>query len=198
MFHFTQAENLKNIMLNGLLPRSVMDKYGVNYLYNDENRYDNCKNAICTSIGFPNYKMFYSLRMQNPDVKWVVIALNPRILCDMPCAYCTTNASDNSISGTSLESRMTNDAFLKLFEEQPYPRTRSNMKLPSCYPTNPQAEVLVFSKIPTSYFYGVVFNDENCRKNNHNLLRMFNIKAYMNTDSPVDFFSCRKDYSFWR
>lgn len=48
LFHFTQAENLKNIMLNGLLPRSVMDKYGVNYLYNDENRYDNCKNAVCT------------------------------------------------------------------------------------------------------------------------------------------------------
>lgn len=197
LVHFTRVENLEGIISNGLLPRSVLDEYNMKYSYNDVYRRDGCKNAICTSIGFPNYRMFYNLRYHNPDVDWAVILIDARILCAMKCAFCKSNAAQSDISSNSIQSRMGINAFLSLFEDLPYPRTRSNMNLPTNYPTNPQAEVLVFDRIPTSCFIGVIFDKKQCYYKYKNLLDNAKIMAYMNNPKN-NFFSCRKDYSFWQ
>ena len=59
LFHFTPVDNLENILKYGLLSINNLNRLGIDYYYNDENRYDDRLDAISTSIEFPNYKMFY-------------------------------------------------------------------------------------------------------------------------------------------
>lgn len=59
LYHFTQAENLSNIFRYGLLPREILENEEIDSCFNDDYRFDNCLNAVCMSIEFPNYKMFY-------------------------------------------------------------------------------------------------------------------------------------------
>ena len=69
LYHFTRTENLENIFQYGIIPREVLDRRRIKSSYNDEFRYDDCLDAVCTSIEFPNYKMFYKLRQENPETK---------------------------------------------------------------------------------------------------------------------------------
>lgn len=193
LFHFTRAENLENILKYGLLPRSVLYENGITSSVNDDYRYDNCENAVCTSIGFPNYKMFYALRKQNPGVDWAVLLLDAQILCDYDCAFCCENAGSATIYQTDIKSRKGKEAFLKLFDEQEGRCSRNEMNLPSCYPTNPQAEVLVFANIPVKYIKFVYF----C---NYETLEKY-IEIFDNTNMckvSRNYFYGRKDYEFWK
>ena len=159
LYHFTQAENLENIFRYGIVPRTTLDMRGIRSSYNDDYRYDNCKNAVCTSIEFPNYKMFYQLRQENSEIDWVVISLDAQVLCDFKCAFCWTNAGDATIYNEPIERRMRIEAFLELFGNRPgYPQ-RENLNISDWYPTNPQAEVLVFGIIPVEYIQNVYFEN---------------------------------------
>ena len=201
LFHFTQATNLSNIIKNGLLPRNELKKYGIRSDINDEYRYDECLDAICTSIEFPNYKMFYKLRKENPDNDWAVIELDAQVLCDFQCAYCWTNAGDAVMYTTPVEQRRSKGVFLDLFEDIPdylkigrhqdCPR-REELHIPDRYPTNPQAEVLVFGVIPIEYIRAVYF--ENIR-----LMKKYidDIPNDINVECNREFFNCRRDYKFW-
>lgn len=151
LYHFTQAENLLNIFAYGLLPREKLEEKNIYSCFNDDYRYDACLNAVCMSIEFPNYKMFYKLRQDNPDIDWVVLQLDAQILCDFTCAYCRTNAGDASMHKIPLEERMSMNAFKGLFEDFSLSPTRAELGISDEYPTNPQAEVLVFGEIPVYY-----------------------------------------------
>ena len=85
LFHFTRANNLPNIFQYGLLPKESLLDNEIDAEFNDRYRYDGCEDALCASLEFPNYKMFYSLRTDNPDVDWAVIKLDARILLDYDC-----------------------------------------------------------------------------------------------------------------
>ncbi len=193
LYHFTRCENLEKIFRYGLLPRSVLDKKKIDSYYNDEYRYDGCLDAVCLSIEFPNYKMFYRLRMENPNTEWAVIKLNARLLCDSTCAYCWTNAGDQSMVSISLEERMKKKTFLDLFENKKgYPK-REELGLEDWYPTNPQAEVLVFDKIDVAYIEAVLFDDQKV------LNKYFKcIHPNVQADVDVSVFKYRKDYTHWR
>lgn len=159
LYHFTQAENLENIFRYGIVPRTTLDRRRIQSRYNDDYRYDDCKDAVCTSIEFPNYKMFYKLRQDNPETDWAVLRLNAHILCDFECAFCWTNAGDATMYNEPLEQRMGTKAFLELFGNKPgYPQ-RENLNINDWYPTNPQAEVLVFGIIPIEYIQSVYFEE---------------------------------------
>ena len=64
LYHFTRVENLPNILKYGLLPRETLEWNGIGSQFNDNYRHDCCLDAVCTSIEFPNYKMFYKYRME--------------------------------------------------------------------------------------------------------------------------------------
>lgn len=192
LLHFTRAENLENIFRYGLLPKNVLLCERIPAVFNDEYRYDNCEDAVCTSIEFPNYKMFYTLRNNNPEVDWVVLLLDAKIICDFDCAFCCENAGSANMYQTDIESRKGVNAFLRLFDEQAGCFSRKKMKLPSNYPTNPQAEVLVFANIPVEYIKCVYFNDYKTMNKYAKLFGNNNIykaKQY--------YFGPREDYYFW-
>src|SRR5690606_11027270 len=67
-------------------------------------------------------------------------------------------------------------------------------KIPSSYPTNPQAEVLCFARIPTRYIIGVNFATE------EEMLR-YREKGISHLPQPrvnTLYFQPRQDYELWR
>jgi len=161
LYHFTRADNLKSIFEEGLLPRSELEKKKLKFILNDLPRYDKCKEANCTSIEFPNYKMFYNLRDPHPEVNWVVLRIDAKsVINKYECAFCHYNAGSSEIYNTSIESRKGKKALFRLYEEVHGMPTREDLGTKKNYPTNPQAEVLVFSTIPQKYIKNVLFEDD--------------------------------------
>ena len=191
LYHFTRAENLENIFRYGLVSRDELDNMEIDSFYNDEYRYDNCCNAVCTSIEFPNYKMFYKLRKQNEEIDWAVLELDASILCDFECAYCWTNAGNASIYNVPIENRKGTTAFLELFNNRDgYPQ-RGDLEI--YYPTNPQAEVLVFGTIPTDYIKRVYFKDIEAKNRYSNF-----ISDYTRVRINSELFAPRHDWQAWK
>lgn len=191
--HFTRVENLSNILSYGLYPRKKLQQGHFTFLYNDDYRYDGCENAVCTSIEFPNYKMFYSLRKNNPGTDWAVLILNASVLVNLKCAFCRTNAASEEMYQQALDEQKGTTAFLKLFEELHGGPSREYMSIPDWYPTNPQAEVLVFDIIPVEYIKCVAFNNrETLDKYKDDIPP--GIKAKIDND----LFYGRCDYKFWQ
>lgn len=193
LYHFTRTENLKNIFRYGIMPRESLDMRGIDCCYNDTYRYDDCCNAVCASIEFPNYKMFYKLRTENPETDWVVLELDARILCEFECAFCWTNAGDASMYSVSLKKRIGVQAFLELFDDREgYPK-RQELNIFDWYPTNPQAEVLIFGTIPINYIQGVYFEDADRKRRNLEVIPD-NISAI--ADDRL--FKPRSDWKAWK
>lgn len=193
LYHFTQADNLKNIFRYGLLPRDELESRGIESSINDEWRFDGCCNAVCTSIEFPNYKMFYKLRCENPDIDWAVLELNAEIICDYQCAFNWTNAGDSASYSIPIKKRMTQSALESLFEDKEGYPTRDELKIPDWYPTNPQAEILVFDVIPVSHIKKVNFIDRDTFLRYHDI-----IPPDINAEINRNLFYPRQDYKFWR
>ena len=193
LYHFTNVENLKSIIQNGIIPRATLINEGIKSCYNDNNRYDNCLDAVCMSIEFPNYRMFYKIRCANPTAKWVVLGVNPSVLYECKCAFCWTNASDSSMYHQTIAARSGEDAFLRLFEDSVGYPSRKNLDIPPQYPTNPQAEVLVFENVSSGYIKDVIFNDTiTAEKYRYSVPEEVDIKIDESKFGP------RRDYLHWK
>ena len=97
------------------------------------------------------------------------------------------------MSSIPIEQRMGEEAFLKLFQDYLGYPSRSTLSIPDCYPTNPQAEILVFGEVPVSYI------DEVCFENIQVLDKYRNVITG-NVKKSIDniVFSPRKDWRLWR
>jgi hypothetical protein len=157
LVHFTRAANLQSVMRHGLYPISRIGEIGAIPEINDAFRFDGHKDGICLSIGFPNYRMFYSLRQDNPDVEWVVLVIAPAVLWVKDCAFCRHNAADRRISSQPLRQLKTHEAFVGMFEEIDGLASRKEQWLKPFDPTDGQAEVLVFNVIEPKLIGGVAF-----------------------------------------
>lgn len=190
LMHFTRAENLPSILEHGICPRAALDEGKA--IFNDEYRFDNCEDAVCTSIEFPNYKMFYRLRMDNPEADWVVLVISADVMIDFNCAFCEMNAGSKPMYSMPLEERMGSSALQTLFKDVSDGRRRVDLGIPDCLPTNPQAEVLVFATIPTDYITHVVFEDAYTKRK---------YEKYIPDDIDVvvdqGWFAPRMDYKMW-
>ncbi len=170
LWHFTKLENVDLILTDGLVPRAVLEDKKAPVVYNDELRLDKCKDANCLSIGYPNYKMFYSLREKNNAQKWVIVALKPDILWLEDCAFCNENAASKNVTEIPLHLRKSTTAFQQLFAPIKGKPSRATLKLPDYYPTNPQAEVLVFCTIAPQYIIEIITHENltaKCLKEKH-------------------------------
>jgi hypothetical protein len=192
IFHFTRLENLDKILSNGIIPRATLEVNEVVVAYNDDYRYDGCRDASCFSIGFPNYKMFYRLRMDNPEKEWIVIACASNVLWAKDCAFCYENAASGNVTLIPLQNRKGVQAFEKLFTPAHRKPSRDKLGLPDNYPTNPQAEVLIFDIIEPEYIGGIVCRREITEKE---LKRKHPDFEFVNNTA---FFDPRIDYEHWR
>lgn len=161
LFHFTRVANLNSILRRGLLPRNAIPP-GAKAIFNDDIRLDGT-DAVCASISFPNYKLFYPFRQKDPQVDWVVIALSAALLWESRCAFCTANAASNTVTTVPIEGRMDLPALKAMFGDFAG-KIRSDLQIPDGYPTNPQAEVLLLDGAPVKYINEVVFATDSQKK----------------------------------
>lgn len=146
--HFTNVENLESIFTFGLYSRKCLESLHIEYKFTDRDRYDGI-DAICTSVEFPNYKMFYQKRNQYPLYDWAVLWIDADILMRRRARFFETNAASayaHPLRGT--------DGFEQMFcgdSRSPY--------LPKMFPTDPQAEIQIEDHIPAEYIKYVCFQD---------------------------------------
>ena len=149
LMHFTRTDNLSSILSNGLLSRNELARRKLPVVVNDKLRLDRQMDAICLSISFPNYQMFYRYRRSIKST-WVVLELDPQIIWNNDCAFCLTNAATTAMRNIPLAQRKRPEVLKNLFDDYVDNAdiiTRNNLFLPRNYPTNPQAEVLAFKPI---------------------------------------------------
>ncbi|MHB1400444.1 MAG: DarT ssDNA thymidine ADP-ribosyltransferase family protein [Trichloromonadaceae bacterium] len=195
--HFTKISNLENILVNGLYPRSDLILSGVEFEHNDGFRHDGHMNATCLSISFPAYKMFYKYQCDNPDIDYAVIKIKPSVLWEKDCAFSVTNAACSSITAIPLNQKKGPGAFLKLFGEIEGKPTRKELQIPANYPTDPQAEVLVFGHIETNFIEDINIKSQNRVKDFDKIVKIAqkfnNYKYFFN--EPL--FKPRLDWAHW-
>ena len=148
LFHFTRIENLRSILREGLLSRETLDTRGQQYCFNDEYRLEGHKNAVCLSISFPNYKLFYKYRVESGNhIQWIVLHIDAKVLWRLDCAFFHTNAAASAMTSISLDEHKEFNALEAMFLNAPEKRRA----LDNNEPTDPQAEILVFSPIPQNH-----------------------------------------------
>lgn len=191
VWHFARLSNLDSILRNGLISREQLELQFTPPDFNDDYRYDLQKDAICCSIGHPNYKLFYRLRINNPDEDWVVIGCEPKILWEKDCAFCVENAASNNVTCIPIQDRKGEQAFNNMFEEIEGIPSRTDLALPDDCPTNPQAEILVFDNIEPDDIVGAICPSkaiENDLKSRYPKFEFLYHRAH---------YSARKDYAHW-
>jgi hypothetical protein len=160
--HFTRIENLRSILQKGLLSHETLAKRRQRFFPNDPDRADKHPEAICLSISFPNYKMFYLIREEKKmtneanDPQWVVLLLNAKVLEELECVFCQQNAAHKTVSSIPLEDRKKPEALKGMFGDF-YNIRHQDLSIPDNYPTHPQAEILAFNRIPARYINKVYF-----------------------------------------
>ncbi|MEE4540189.1 MAG: DarT ssDNA thymidine ADP-ribosyltransferase family protein [Erythrobacter sp.] len=159
LVHFTRVENIPSIMANGLLSVRELRAAEVSFLGNDQVRWDGHAEACCLSIAHPNEKLFYRWRKQNGETDWVVLVLAPEIMWEADAAYCAHNAADARMSSREINDRRAVDAFEAMFEEHETTPHRDLQGLRPFDPSDVQAEVLAFQKIPPERIIGAAFSD---------------------------------------
>ena len=200
LLHFTRIENLQNILLQGLLGRNLLETSGQEFLFNDDDRVDGHKEAVCLSISFPNYQMFYSIREEKigtqeaGDSQWTVLLLDTKVLWELDCAFCQRNAAHKTVSRIPLGDRRKPEALKGMFEDF-YNIRHQDLSIPQDYPTHPQAEVLVFDSIPVQYIKAIHFWDADAQEK----WLPSNIGAdYETSCTNRHYFEPRRDYEIWR
>lgn len=190
LFHFTRLNNLPSILRHGLLTKERCALAGVEPAINDPDRYDGT-DAISATISYPNYKMFYCLRCDNPDVEWVVIKLKPSLLWETRCAFSDTNAGDGSVYNIPISRRQGLAALQSMFSDYGHIE-RAMLKIPDHYTTNPQAEVLLLDGATVSDIRGVYF--ERSTTHQQYKAQVPDLPCYLNGG----FFNGRSDYAHWK
>jgi ssDNA thymidine ADP-ribosyltransferase, DarT len=191
LFHFTRLENLDSILTRGLLTPSGCSIDKIACISTDHHRFDQ-EDAICASIEFPNYKMFYRSRCALIGSTWAVLGINPKVLWEKNCAFCKENAASTAVTCLPLISRQGEAAFRSLFDDFEG-KPRASLNIPDSYPTNPQAEVLILEAVEPRYIVGAAFNAPGLKA-----------KYAENYDGKFEFidgtryFSPRCDYAHWR
>jgi hypothetical protein len=167
-----------------------VDGQNVKGVVNDELRLDGT-DAVCVSIGFPNYRMFYRYRQANQQEDWVVVVLHPSALWELPCAFCVTNAASARVFTVPLAERSGLPALQALYADFD-DKVRANLNLPNHLPTNPQAEVLMLNGVPPSYIRGVLVPNQAMK------VQIQALHQGTMVWSNSDFFAPRTDYTHWK
>lgn len=202
LVHFTRLSNLDSILKHGIISREQLEQDPIcKSTFNDPLRLDRQTNANCCSIDFPNYRMFFPLREDHGKRKWVVLLLDKSILWKNDCAFCVTNAASSTVTRIPIKDRKGKKAFNKLFKEAREKPPRNHMYLPDNFPTDPQAEVLVFDSIKPKHIIQVLTHNQ---KTAEKLEAKYPSISGTRSGSDYDFFFCyqpffspRDDYKFW-
>lgn len=150
LVHFTRVENLASILRHGIVPRAMLE---FPFVHNDEVRADGYPDASCLSIEFPHYEMFYKYRCKEILANWAVLQIAVGVVNEKPCMFFPGNASSSrcrTLVRAAMDSLMGYAGLEGMFAET-QGAERNTLYLPENFPTDPQAEVLVFDVIEPTF-----------------------------------------------
>jgi hypothetical protein len=157
--HFTRARNVASILEHGLCSVERAEQLGISPHVNDGLRLDGHRDAVSLSVSFPNYRMFFRYRQENPAEAWAVLVIDPAVLWENRCGFCQRNAADHRMRTRPTGDLTSAAAFNSMFEEIEGLPMRKQQGLLDCDPTDPQAEVLVFGTIEPHRIKGIAFDN---------------------------------------
>lgn len=171
LYHFTQARNLDSIFEHGILSRNEIYSLGIDAAVNDNERWDRRTSGVSVSISGPNYQMLYALKMGKknrgetcPGDTYVLLELDPSLLYELDCAFYPTNAASNRVRHDSKTDFKSAQALDNMFADgvrcPAGTYFRAKWGLNPWETSDPQAEVMVFEKIPAHYIKCVLFETE--------------------------------------
>jgi hypothetical protein len=201
MFHFSPIDNLENILRQGLITIRELKLAKVTFRANDHDRFDNT-GGICTSLGFPNYKLLYRAQEER-NLNPVIIKISPLALSEIAWIAVPTNAAGNEMRSflKANPEKLTGVAALSgLYEEivrfsGSNKVTRAQLGLPISFPTDPQAEVIFLERIPAHYFLTLCVPDDFVLSLVQCVLDQSGFRVQI--EIRPDLFTNRVDWKFW-
>lgn len=151
LFHFTPLDNLPGILTHGLLCRNTLQGPPHNASVVDRNRWDERDDVVSVSIGGFDERLLKKRLYKSHHDGWVLLVLSPRLLWELPCEFCWSNASTQHIKNYR-GFRGGPWAFREMFAGSDDQREG----LAPCQPTDPEAEVHVRDAIPAGYIDGLI------------------------------------------
>ena len=193
LIHFTNIDNLASILNLGIVPVSLHDTANICSERNDNERMDNHLEYTSFSVGFPNYRFFYSLRENNPDKKFAIIKLKNSVLWEKYRMFCVHNAADPRITNKNPLILSKAYEFGFMFDSTDV-IDREELNIPNNFTTDPQAEVLIEGVIEADYIEEIIFS-------NYTDLNRFKNNTYINNQIKLKvdnyYFKPRIDYMYW-
>lgn len=176
LIHFTPAINLLSIFeQDKLLSRSLLERFDIDQTdifdyveFTDEIRFDD-KSYINLSIQHPNSFLFNRFRQKTAEEShmfWCVLKINKKYIYQTDTLFSVTNVANShnkrnvGVTGDIEKFRMLFANSLQIVTSY-NSRTVSRNNLPTKYPTDEQAEVLVKNEIFVNDILQVCFKDEN-------------------------------------
>mgnify|MGYP000037052190 FL=1 len=199
LLHFTPIYNLRSILRLGFVPRKFLDMPGIKEsirpLFPDLFRQDGQRDCFCLSISWPNYKMFFQKRKQMLT-DWVVLRINVETIIKHQCLFYKTNAA------SSASRRLGPGRIEEMFYDD---GIREQLSIEKWYTTDPQAEVMSFSRISPQWINEIYVqkltkevNREFTHLGRQNLLKRDNSGNRIKVTEDKTFFGPRKDFQFWK
>ena len=153
MVHFTNSKNIDSIKQHGILSVQELNRLGIRFNNNDENRYDHMLDYISLSVTQPNKYVLKKFKENGTLSEVSLIYIDSAILYEeisTPRVYCDRNAAKGSCQKGSSLSDFEN-MFSNNKEYDRYEHYRDDNE-----PTDTQAEILFNKKVDVKYIKRIV------------------------------------------
>lgn len=162
LLHFSDRQNLFNILNYGLLSREILDNLQWTYSLNDEKRLDGRLDCISLSMSRINKELLDSFIAKGKIKECVIIGIDATMLYreDNERIYCQTNAATKRANkGSEFKDlvAMFDDevSYRRSYDEKHLKRSEQNLN--DNKPTAPQAEILWKDWVNPNYIQGIYF-----------------------------------------
>lgn len=152
LLHFTQLQNLPNIIQHGILPREVLYDVDFDAHASADYQLNGKYGAVSLSISAVSEKIFSAKTKKSTESDWVVLFIDPSILWTHDCRFCFRNAATKKMKNHrgrldgpwALEQMFSDEMAPPNFKGTSY---RAVTDIPNFLTTDPDAEVQVFGRV---------------------------------------------------
>ncbi|MGB4661443.1 MAG: DarT ssDNA thymidine ADP-ribosyltransferase family protein [Mobilitalea sp.] len=181
LVHFTNYENIESIFEYGIRSRYNMNFNGIRCKYNDDT--EGVANYISTSVEFPNYLMRYGLEVKN-GTRFSIIQIKIEVILEQEIQLYLNNANTRGEHPTC-------------YYEALFSNENRSPDIPTCFTTNPQAEIKVKEYIPVKFFQNIFVQNEEMQDYVQKIAKKneFDVSKVRLREQ---FYGYRKDYKQWK
>jgi hypothetical protein len=156
VFHFSIFDNLDSILEKGIYSRKYLESKNISYMWMDENRFDERRDWISTSLSYPNlHYMRNKIKSWDIDSDCFLLEIDPQIIVSLPTIYFPGNAARSDLNANYKKERaqyLGGYGLKNLFLNN---EVRLKYKLPDKHPTDPQAEILIYRHVPARFIKAI-------------------------------------------